>query len=119
MKKLPKVFKKKWLKALRSGEYKQGKGLLYSSKDDSYCCLGVACKVQGISPDQWGFMDGKNKYKGIPDILIGYDNNDLTNVLACMNDAFTTRRANTIKPSFTYKKRRSFKQIANWIEKNL
>lgn len=32
-----------WLAALRSGEYKQGKGHL--CRDDSYCCLGVLCEV--------------------------------------------------------------------------
>lgn len=32
--------KEKWLKALRSGEYKQGEGSLIT-KDDEFCCLGV------------------------------------------------------------------------------
>lgn len=32
-----------WVKALRSGEYKQCKH--YLSLDDGYCCLGVACEV--------------------------------------------------------------------------
>lgn len=31
---------KEWVKALRSGEYKQGIGRL-RSKNDRYCCLGV------------------------------------------------------------------------------
>lgn len=31
------------IKALRSGEFKQGFGHL--NKDDSYCCLGVACQL--------------------------------------------------------------------------
>lgn len=35
--------KKKWLKALRSRKYKQGKNLL--RKDDEYCCLGVLCDL--------------------------------------------------------------------------
>ena len=34
---------KKWIKALRSGNYKQGKGYLQSNY--GYCCLGVACKI--------------------------------------------------------------------------
>ena len=33
----------KWVKALRSGEYKQTK--LSLSDDVGYCCLGVVCKV--------------------------------------------------------------------------
>ena len=34
-----------WLKALRSGEYKQGKSALRSEKDE-YCCLGVLSNLQ-------------------------------------------------------------------------
>src|SRR5437899_9420914 len=34
---------KKWAKALRSGEYKQSKGML--NNREGYCCLGVACKI--------------------------------------------------------------------------
>lgn len=33
----------KWINALRSGKYKQGKFRLQSV--DQYCCLGVACEV--------------------------------------------------------------------------
>lgn len=32
--------RQKWIKALRSGKYKQGKGYLHHA--DKYCCLGVA-----------------------------------------------------------------------------
>ena len=42
---MPKALKKKWLAALRSGEYKQGQGLLYNPDNESYCCLGVLCAV--------------------------------------------------------------------------
>lgn len=33
----------KWLRALRSGEYKQAQHFLQT--DEGYCCLGVACKL--------------------------------------------------------------------------
>ena len=33
-----------WVTALRSGEYKQGKGALHPTKN-TYCCLGVACEL--------------------------------------------------------------------------
>jgi hypothetical protein len=39
--------KKKWIKALRSGEYEQGIGRLHY--DGKYCCLGVLMAVQGAS----------------------------------------------------------------------
>lgn len=34
---------KKWVEALRSGEYFQGYGML--KHNDSYCCLGVLCEI--------------------------------------------------------------------------
>ncbi len=35
--------KEKWVSALRSGEYKQGKDFL--RVDDKFCCLGVLCEL--------------------------------------------------------------------------
>lgn len=35
--------KKLWVDALRSGEYKQGKGRL--KDEDKFCCLGVLCDL--------------------------------------------------------------------------
>lgn len=35
---------RKWLKALESGKFKQGKGAL-KRPNNSYCCLGVACEI--------------------------------------------------------------------------
>ena len=34
---------KKWVAALRSGDYRQGKGALLTN--EGYCCLGVACAL--------------------------------------------------------------------------
>lgn len=39
----PKV-KTKWLRALRSGKYKQGRSALRTPKD-GFCCLGVLCDL--------------------------------------------------------------------------
>lgn len=33
--------KKQWIKALKSGKYKQGFITLHNQKDDTFCCLGV------------------------------------------------------------------------------
>lgn len=38
---MPKKLLAKWLKALRSGEYKQTKGRLYRPETCGFCCLGV------------------------------------------------------------------------------
>lgn len=39
--------KAKWLAALRSGDYRQGQGLLHQISDGqhSFCCLGVLCDL--------------------------------------------------------------------------
>lgn len=39
-----KEIKARWIAALRSGEYRQGRGWL-KTEDDSYCCLGVLCEL--------------------------------------------------------------------------
>jgi hypothetical protein len=43
-------FKKKWCEALRSGKYKQGRSYL-RTKDEKFCCLGVALDVLGTDWD--------------------------------------------------------------------
>ncbi len=41
---------KKWVAALRSGDYKQGKGQLRKEVDgvNSFCCLGVLCNLHAM-----------------------------------------------------------------------
>lgn len=38
--------KEKWVAALRSGIYEQGRG--YLSRENKFCCLGVLCDVAGL-----------------------------------------------------------------------
>jgi hypothetical protein len=38
----------KWVAALRSGKYEQGKG--YLKRENKYCCLGVLCDLCGKKP---------------------------------------------------------------------
>lgn len=44
----------KWVVALRSGEYVQGRALLRSA-DDRFCCLGVACELAALEGAVPGF----------------------------------------------------------------
>lgn len=112
--KLPKRFKRKWLEALRGGEYKKGKANLLQYNDEGdkeYCCLGVACAIVGI-PDKKILLDGtinfsrKSKYRAlIPKAILGLvADNPVVNKLVDMNDSGKTR---------------GFGRIAIWIEKNL
>lgn len=106
--KLPKKFKKDWIKALRSGDYSQGNGKLVDS-ENNYCCLGVACRVAGYNNGHIKRSSVEeinknayisNEFKKIPKILKG--GNSLTKKLADMNDSG-----------------RSFKYIASYIERYL
>jgi hypothetical protein len=113
---------KKWVKALRSGGYRQGQENLCKedeiSGDCDYCCLGVACDIliegDWVKPPhwkEWGIGNpGKHKVFGFPAISIpsletlkemGLDL-AYAKELAKLND-----------------KGWSFKKIANKIEKDL
>ncbi len=46
-----KRLKAMWVKALRSGEYPQGGGVMLSDSG-KYCCLGVLCAVAGADPKE-------------------------------------------------------------------
>lgn len=51
----PENFIAEWTKALRSGEYKKGRGYLRTNNEDgtqSYCCLGVLCEIAGLNRDE-------------------------------------------------------------------
>ena len=43
---MKKEIAERWVSALRSGEYKQGK--LYLKSENGYCCLGVLCDILGV-----------------------------------------------------------------------
>ena len=42
--------RRKWVEALRSGEYEQGQGALPQERNGTfeYSCLGVACEISGL-----------------------------------------------------------------------
>ena len=49
--------KHKWVEALRSGEYSQGKFKLYNGR--SYCCLGVLCNLyMNEKNETWCYLPG-------------------------------------------------------------
>lgn len=51
---------KQWIAALRSGKYEQGFRRL-RTRDNKYCCLGVACEILGLEAkldfDVYRFID--------------------------------------------------------------
>lgn len=105
---LPKKFKEKWIKALRSGKYKQDTGQLQTSM--GYCCLGVGCRIlhPKMKLNSLIVLKENTKIK-IPNMLKGAGNkqhpqyNPIVRKLTAMNDS----------------NNRSFNYIAAWIERNL
>lgn len=112
--KLNKKFREKWLAALRSGKYKQGRyhlicpSEILASGHPEYCCLGVAAKVCGI-PDKALIglempedLDAQDKLpRAMKPLVATDDGENLVTILMDQNDV----------------KQRSFKQIAAFIEK--
>ena len=91
---MDKKLKTKWVKALRSGKYKQGRLGLYNSESRGYCCLGVLASV----------VSGKRGSNGVYNI--GYDPYEKVGKspdLVSLNDD----------------KKQSFSEIADWIEQNI
>src|SRR6187402_2867644 len=113
--KLPKDFKEKWIKALRSGSYPQTTGTLFreypseiTSNNAGYCCLGVAGAVCGLSKERLSGNGSFHEYSeeyleeyGVPKTLRGGIGDDrIVNHLVSMNDS----------------EKLSFNEIADWIE---
>ena len=92
--------KAKWLEALRSGEYTQGRLTLHNRMSNEYCCLGVLCHVQ--DPESLDNMPiATMRAEKVPDKFAA----GLTHVrqrhLAKMNDKY-----------------KNFNFIADYIEEN-
>jgi hypothetical protein len=66
--------KKRWIKALHSGDYQQGKSALRAG--DKYCCLGVLCDLavkDGVIPPAVATPSGTFEYfEGTDDELPGH-----------------------------------------------
>jgi hypothetical protein len=116
--KLDPEFKTKWVAALRSGEYTQGRHVMYNVTDDSLCCLAVAGLLCGLSKDEMNGVqilniehDAKTNELalaqkaiplGYPSVLIRNGSGCPAVILAEKNDGG-----------------KSFLEIADYIEANL
>jgi hypothetical protein len=97
--------KAKWVKALRSGEYKQGTSHLKT--EGRYCCLGVLAECAGVAWDMKGnpMMNGES--------IRSYGSEHLTDGFAGLSDVIQARLANLNDEGA------SFRVIADHIERNL
>lgn len=120
---LPCEFGEKWVAALRSGDFEQGRGALIRGGIGNYrfCCIAVGAKVCGAEDAELFRPNGmsaalltfRNTQEApimrseilakIPNAIIGGTHNELVAELANMND----------------RDNKSFPQIADWIEQNV
>lgn len=106
--KLDPEFKAKWIAALRSGEYSQGRFRLF--KGDDYCCLGVGCVVAGIYPKT---LDENN------DEYIKTRHADAFPVLSPLIHIEGNReRPSAVLAKMNDSQNKTFLQIADFIEAN-
>lgn len=101
----------KWVKALRSGKYKQGADALYAN--GKHCCLGVLC---AISP--W-----KNNYTKMKSCGGDYMNSVLPEKVMEWSDMYDKdggSRSCRFQTNLTSMNDdgKSFEYIANYIEEN-
>lgn len=67
--------KLRWVRALRSGEYKQGQGFLRQTLNNGellYCCLGVLCELYSREYGNYHFEPPK--VPGSGDLFMGVNN---------------------------------------------
>lgn len=92
-----KEIKERWIEALESGKYPQGRGALRRTRPnasaDEFCCLGVLCDI--MEPEMWtgdgdGYWQHYIGYAGIPATVVldeaELDYHDATE-LAALNDS--------------------------------
>lgn len=96
--------KERWLKALRSSKYQQGRGRLRTGSafphgKDAFCCLGVLCDI--TSPNEWSYIWTSGKIGSQVASELGVELYQTK--LITMND----------------KELASFEEIADWIEANI
>ncbi len=108
--------KEKWVAALRSGEYKQGKNRL-RTHTNKFCCLGVLCdlhaKETGNPWDEYGDKEFAYLYKhgDLPrkvSVWAGFPRDDA-------NPFAGPHRLSTYNDNYG----KNFHEIADIIEKNL
>jgi len=117
--------KKKWVDALRSGEYKQGRGNLRPT-EDTHCCLGVLCDLykQTRHRGKWVsndfdypvfdfFIGGKHESNELPPEVIRWAGLTLSNPVIRIN------KKDSSLADLNDSKNSNFKKIAKIIEAQL
>jgi hypothetical protein len=99
----------KWIEALRSGKYKQGREALKRDEGDgsySYCCLGVWAEVAG----------DKRLDKAITGMLDEETNNELLSSIYASQERYLNRKLTNELVILNDETRYTFEQIADVLE---
>lgn len=117
---MKKSYAMKWVAALRSGKYKQGKGRLHkvdASNHHKYCCLGVLCDVVGAPKERVGSVFYYGGRAGVlPNVVV--DLVGMHSVEGTLGDTSLTYLNDIYLNDGEVGPRKNFSQIADIIEKN-
>lgn len=110
------AIKEKWVKALRSGDYRQGSGALRRQKgnDGLFCCLGVLCDISGRgrwrepNSDEGAEFHYVEETFAVSTCLNVYQQLDFGISREHHRDLYTMNDGG-----------KSFPEIATWIEQNI
>lgn len=109
------AIKRKWVKALRSGRYKQGSSALKNDKGE-FCCLGVLCNVMRVKwrENDWGDFIPHIEGKPVGQTMspAGYLGNGLLRKVGMANS--TQQKLAEMNDHGS-----TFKEIADFIQKHL
>lgn len=103
-----------WLKALRSNTYSQGHSMLRNNLNQ-FCCLGVLCDI--YEPVTWVCEDSEWAAHMQDEDLIFDESGELPNPMATALDISARVEGELI--SMNDNERKTFAEIADWIEENL
>ena len=114
---MDKALKRKWVRALRSGSYRQAREVLRDTdkKRPKYCCLGVLARIQGATWD----------YNNVPVLdgrVVGYSENPtsfLTPKAAGGMSISVQHTLSDMNDGKMFSRACSFKEIADYIEKKI
>lgn len=113
--------KAKWIAALRSGKYKQGRSVLRTA-DNKYCCLGVLCEVAGLNwqkePGSPYFCEAGQDYIENAEIMeqLGLNYDDHRACYSLNDGTFDKHEINDWNGE---QRPHTFAEIADWLEKRL
>ena len=123
---MKKTIAKKWVAALRSGKYKQGREVLHNNKSgkDTYCCLGVLCDLyqQDRRSKKKKMLDVDNRWNNVcydgadthlPDAVLMWAG------MKTKDGSWDELHCETSLVYLNDEKRNNFKTIASVIEKNV